>query len=68
MLHKLLILTVLLAPLPAQADIYKWRDEAGKVHYGAVPPPGVELEVIEGPRRPSSTPVSPPPATSVDTN
>lgn len=56
MLHRLLIMAALLGALPAQADIYKWRDEAGRIHYGAVPPPGVELQIIAGPRGQAAPP------------
>ncbi len=31
----------------AAAEIYKWRDESGKVHYSNTPPPGGEAEVIQ---------------------
>lgn len=31
---------------PAIAANYKWKDEAGKVHYGATPPAGVQAEEI----------------------
>lgn len=38
---KILVLGVLLfgLALPAQARLYKWIDEAGKVHYTQKPPP-----------------------------
>lgn len=34
-----LCLILLLLPLSAQAVIYKWYDENGKVHYSQSPPP-----------------------------
>ncbi|BAP80772.1 hypothetical protein MT1_3597 [Pseudomonas sp. MT-1] len=36
-----LIVSILLAPLVA-ADIYRWVDSAGNVHFGAKPQPGAE--------------------------
>ncbi len=37
----LLLAVALVAPVGA-ADLYKWVDENGTVHYGAVPPEGVD--------------------------
>lgn len=34
------LLLFLLAPLAAQAQIYRWTDASGTVHYGQSPPPG----------------------------
>lgn len=28
------------------ADVYRWTDEAGKVHYGSQPPQGVDAELV----------------------
>lgn len=49
-----LIASVLLAAssalMPAHAEIYKWTDETGQVHYTQTPPPGErEAETIEAP-------------------
>lgn len=36
---------------PAHAEIYKWTDENGQVHYSQSPPPGEqEVETMEAPR------------------
>jgi len=51
----LIIVTVLLQP-PVFADIYKWTDDSGEVHYTQAPPPvGITAQTIEG---------APPPAES----
>ncbi|MDQ2693943.1 MAG: DUF4124 domain-containing protein [Pseudomonadota bacterium] len=43
------------APAP-RADIYKWKDEDGNVHYTATPPPAGEYEVFG---RSSTPPAAP---------
>ena len=56
----LLALAAALA-LPAQAEVYRWVDEHGRVHYSnAVPPEGVEAVVIGATANGGF--VSPPPA------
>lgn len=39
-MRHLLILAMLLAAAPAWSALYKWVDEAGRVHYSDQPPPG----------------------------
>jgi len=38
-MKRVLTLALLLAALPASAVLYKWVDQAGKVHYSDQPPP-----------------------------
>jgi hypothetical protein len=54
-----LILTTLLLQSPVFADIYKWTDDSGEVHYTQTPPPGgIAAQNIQG---------APPPADSEET-
>lgn len=41
---KVLALVMILLPSLANAEIYRWTDEAGKVHYSDKKPPGVTAE------------------------
>ena len=54
--RRLLLLALLVLPLPANPEIYRWTDAQGKVHYSDSPPPEakakqvkVKLNSIEGP-------------------
>ena len=38
LLFKVLVLALLCAALPAAADVYKWVDNEGKIHYSDTPP------------------------------
>lgn len=44
------ILALLLTALPAAAQVYSWKDKDGRIHYGDMPPAGVEATVIRGAR------------------
>jgi hypothetical protein len=46
---------------PAWADLYKWTDENGKVHYSDQPPPG-DVKKSESIKQPKSAPPSEAPA------
>ena len=37
-MHRLLPILMLVAALPAQAEIFKWIDESGRTHFGEVVP------------------------------
>jgi hypothetical protein len=37
---RIFALCVVLAAMPAAADVYRWVDEDGRVHFGDRPPPG----------------------------
>lgn len=41
---RTLALIILLSPALANADIYRWTDETGKIHYSDKKPPGVVAE------------------------
>lgn len=43
-LFLLLSLTLTVTPSLAQDGMYRWVDEQGRVHYGQVPPSGVQAE------------------------
>ena len=47
LLTGLCLISLLAAPV-SMADLYKWVDENGKVHYGDSPPENVELKKITG--------------------
>lgn len=48
---RLLLLLLTLAPAApaASAQIYKWVDEAGRVHYGEKPPAGAKSNAVKPP-------------------
>lgn len=47
-MRTLIWVLVLLAAAPgAFAQVYKWRDKAGVVHYGESPPPGVRATPVD---------------------
>lgn len=54
-----LLLVALWLPLAAQAQIYKWVDEKGRVQYGEKPPPGAKASTLRQEASPPSRPVSP---------
>lgn len=41
---KICVLIISLLPLFANAEIYRWTDENGKIHYSDKAPPGVKAE------------------------
>jgi len=46
--HLLVILfTLLVVPGTSLAEVYKWTDEKGQVHYSDQKPPGQEVESVE---------------------
>ena len=62
---KKLALLVALVALGAQAEIYKWTDEKGQVHYGEQPPPNADTKTIKAPSGgpgPSDAPAATPPS------
>jgi hypothetical protein len=60
---SLLFVALLVAPC-AHAEIYKWVDERGQVHYSDTPPAGVAYEIVAPPHDPPPPPpqVAPPAA------
>lgn len=51
---RMLLATLLIAAVPAAADVYKWVDREGKVHYGDVPPPNSAARPIGVPTTPAT--------------
>jgi hypothetical protein len=50
---------VLFVALPASAQMYKWVDSDGKVHYSDKPPPSnIKTEILRVPDRGASTPAA----------
>ena len=47
LLSSLYLLTLLVSPV-AQADLYKWVDDRGNIHYGDKPPEDAQLKDITG--------------------
>ncbi|MGH2577901.1 MAG: DUF4124 domain-containing protein, partial [Actinomycetota bacterium] len=43
------------AASPVFAEMYKWRDAEGQVHYSESPPPGRPVETIKPPPKVDST-------------
>lgn len=64
-MHKILFFLILLAaPFSSHAQLYKWEDASGKVHYSDVPPPDAKTTPIgRGKGKPAETPASQAPAT-----
>ncbi|QIZ78311.1 DUF4124 domain-containing protein [Ferrimonas lipolytica] len=61
---KLRVLMLLLLALPASAEIYKWVDADGKIHYGDKPVAGAEKVV---PKEPMTATLSRAPTTPTQT-
>ena len=53
MLTRVLFIALLLSPLSAGAQAYRWVDDKGQVHYSQVPPPGRSAQSV-GPPPPSA--------------
>ncbi|MDH3760998.1 MAG: glutaredoxin family protein [Gammaproteobacteria bacterium] len=47
LISSLLLVLLMVSPI-AQADLYKWVDENGKIHYGDSPPDNAKLKKITG--------------------
>jgi hypothetical protein len=45
--RALLHVSMLFFALSSMADMYRWTDEQGNIHYGACPPADCEPELIE---------------------
>ena len=46
-MHHCLVIVALLVALPASAQVYKWTDPGGKVHYGDRPPDDAKKEELK---------------------
>jgi hypothetical protein len=49
-------LLLLAVPLAAGAQVYRWVDEKGQVHYTQTPPPGKDAQAVGPPPPPSDAP------------
>lgn len=52
--NALLALLLALAMPAASAQIYKWVDEKGRVHYGEKPPAGAKPSTVKAPPQPGA--------------
>lgn len=50
-----LFLVVALLPPPVVAEVYRWQDASGKIHYGERPPAGKEARRLPGAPAPVSS-------------
>jgi hypothetical protein len=63
-----LALIVAIVALGAQAEIYKWTDDKGQVHYGEQPPPDANTKTIKAPAAgPETAPADAPAKAPADT-
>src|SRR5450830_1523875 len=57
---RILLLSLLMLPALASAEIYKWKDKDGSVRYSDVPPPSnVKQEALYGKKIPKPTGLAP---------
>ena len=47
MTRTLVLIVLLVASGTAAAQIYRWTDEQGRVHYGSQPPPGQKADSVK---------------------
>jgi hypothetical protein len=57
-MKKLLFVFLILTAANAGAELNKWVDERGKVHYSDQPPAGVEASTLRGAPAPASAPAA----------
>lgn len=58
--YRLLALLLALAVPAADAQVFKWIDENGRVHYGEKPPPGSKSSAVKPPAATPNVPTKPP--------
>jgi hypothetical protein len=56
MTRALAFLALAMLPLLAAAQVYRWVDDKGQVHYSQVPPPGRDAQPIGPPPPPAASP------------
>ena len=56
MRRALLVLVAAALPLAAHAQMYKWKDQYGQIHFTQLPPKDAKAEIISGPPPPSLNP------------
>jgi hypothetical protein len=54
--NTLLFTLTLVCCMAAQAQIYKWSDEGGNIHYSAIPPTSGNYETLPKPSQPRNDP------------
>ena len=57
--HGLVALMLALAVPAALAQVFKWVDENGRVHYGEKPPPGTKANAVKPPAGAPNSPAVP---------
>jgi hypothetical protein len=57
--HGLVALMLALAVPAASAQVFKWVDENGRVHYGEKPPPGAKANTVKPPAAGQNAPAAP---------
>jgi hypothetical protein len=57
--HGLVALILALAAPAALAQVFKWVDENGRVHYGEKPPPGTKANALKPPAAAPNSPAAP---------
>jgi hypothetical protein len=55
-MHRALAMLLALAVPVASAQVYKWVDEKGRVHYGEEPPAGSKPSAVKPPAAPPNAP------------
>jgi hypothetical protein len=55
MARTLVLIVLLAASASAAAQIYRWTDEQGRVHYGSQPPPGQKADSVKQPQSGGTT-------------
>lgn len=53
---RLLLLFLVALPVAASAQVYRWKDASGRVHYSQVPPPGADARQLAPPPPVSAAP------------
>jgi hypothetical protein len=62
---RYVLIALLAIALPAAADMYKWVDEAGEVHYSDQPPPNAKVrEQVKVPTPAAGAPAAAPASTA----
>lgn len=46
---RILLILILLSPLLARAELYRWVDAQGQTHYTQTPPPGLQAQTVAPP-------------------
>lgn len=55
-MRRFMMIVVLMAALPASAELYRWVDDKGQVHFGDRPPANGQADALEMPKTVSTMP------------